>query len=275
MNPRRSLCLLILVLLPAGRAGAISTTFTLDPNHSWLQLSAGLCTCDDFLTFEAQSLGSLITRYEGTMTVDLEPGTITFQEAQAQARNSGLHNPAGGGLPGFGTGNYGATLRQNIVNVLDLALRSITFDLESPALPLNGNNFLTPSIIATIDQGVMDYRETNFTIFPVGHGQIDLAGESANNVAGNSGTLLNGELAKLLRVPMLITIQVPLAADTEAEGPADEALFTAESQSGSSYLNLTFEGQLQGAFVVPEPGTGLPAVMIAGLLLGRRRRRSR
>jgi hypothetical protein len=185
--------------------------------------------------------------------------------------NSGLHNPAQGGLPGLGLGNYGAKLRQNLLTVFDMALRAVSFDLQSPSLPLNGNSFVTPSIIATIDQGLLDFRETNFAIFPVGHGQIDLAGQGANNVSGNSGTLLDGELVKLLRVPVLITIQFPMSLADAAESAADESLFTADPQSDGPYLNLTFQGQLQGTFRVPEPGMGLLGLMTGGYLLRRKR----
>ncbi len=265
----------VMLLAGTGYVRAATATFTLDPDESWLQLSASICTCDETMTFEPQNLGSLFAHYEGTIQVDLGDDTITFKEAQADALLNGLHNPGLSGGPGFATGNYGGRVRERLATVFEMALRSLSLNLSSDAIALNGNHFVTPGIEVGVREGVADYREHNLAIFPIGFGRLDLKDLTAPNIDGNSGTLLQGDHVALLRVPMLFGMQVTFpdsnAGDTAAAG---EPLFTGQGEPLlTRHMTLTFEGRLQGTYRVPEPATAL--LLLIGIATIPRRRRRR
>lgn len=218
----------------AGISRGALVTYTIDPARSSLTMAAAYSTFD----ITAQTAGSLIDSYNGSITGDLVGGTLTFSGGSTIIA---LLNPVAGAgfapLPGTGgIDNYGGEIQAIGAT---LSFRSINFDLLSGDV-VSGTPSTAP---LEFTSGHADYFAP--PLVPP-NGTVDFIGETAANTSALNATLLSDGSVETLTIPVTVFY------------PGD--------------LSATFTGQIVAVRNIPEPTSLMLAAM--GLAVGLRRRRA-
>lgn len=175
----------------------------------------------------AQAAGSLTTSYSGTVTVDVNPGSVRFISAVLTAANNGTWQP--GGTAGCYAGNVVTPL-----GTVQGAARALVGSVTSGTLAVGGGGtFSSTGLTFSATSGRIDY---NAPI--VGSGTTSLTGNSVPNQAASSSTyVVSGGVA---------TITIPVSISQ------DFALISA----GDTHLVIT------GQVVATAPVSGGSPVMV-------------
>lgn len=181
-------------LLQPVLAGPVA--FTVDSSQSFIFMAppSGLAG----FAATPQGPGALVTSYSGSLNVDLSGTTIQFPGGSAMvAQTNGVWQPAVGGTSGSAPADYGPQASVVITPFPPTtaygALRNISFDVTSPALPLTGTNFNGTNLVFSFASvnAAMDYNST------LKAGSLALGGYATNAVAGGTTLSTNGGLRTL------------------------------------------------------------------------------
>lgn len=237
-----------------GTAWGTTTVFTIDPANSEVALSGAVNLGIGSLPIQEQALGSLITQYSGTITTDLGAGLITIQSANAVAEISGDWLPDSSSANVAAPANYGGRIDAGAFGSVNFAVRNLTANLSSGALPIVGDSFAANTLDAEVMTGVVDYQGTLLAT-PVAD-EVILDGASATNDGANGSLTIDGG-NYVLTIPMDVSL-----------------LFTdiLNDPSGTDDLSIRLLGTLTATAPVPEPGGVLLFAAGAGWLVRRRRR---
>lgn len=216
----------------SGISGAASVIYSVDPSRSSLSMTSAY----DKNVITGQTAGSMIDSYNGTISGELDSGTLTF--SVGSAINAQLNPVAGAGfLPFPGSGgvdNYGGEI--GAIGAT-LAFRSIVFDISGNVV--NG----TPSTASfKFTSGHADYLAPPLNP-PAG--TSNFLGKTIANSSAMNATILNDGFVETLTIPV-------------------EVIYTGN-------LSATFTGQIVAVRSIPEPTSLLLAAF--GLAVGFRRRR--
>lgn len=214
-------------LFPNG-AQAAPAIFALDATQSRLTLSGSVAG----YTLLAQSPGSMVTAYGGSINADVTGSAIQLTGSSALvALNSGSWTPAAGGVPGNVPACYGVLANGTPYGTIYGALRNLILDATSAPLPLTGGNFDSSKVILSVvtsSNPVFDY----FGSF-AGNGSKPLAGDSTNTIFSGASLTTTGGVQKLT-IPINATFY-----------------FNLYSSPGDSPLN--FAGQIVATRVIVPP----------------------
>jgi hypothetical protein len=162
---------------------ATADDFIINTNLSSLTVSGSVMGS----AFTPQGTGSLTTKYRGTIQATQTASTIQFTGSSSiTALTNGSWAPLPGGTNGTAPANYGgsASLVGGLVTV-KAALRSMLFDVTSPAIPVTGGHFPPGSLtlvlpLAPTGTSTLDYRESGLA---TDFGSTLMTGNATNNVA--------------------------------------------------------------------------------------------
>ena len=186
--------------------------FTIDRNLSSLTISGSVLGA----AFTPQGAGSLTTKYGGTIKATQTGGTIQFTGASLiTALTNGNWQPLAGGANGNAPANYGASATPLGFTSVKAAMRSMLFDVTSPAVTVTGSQFDPSSltfILPVTATSALDYRDTTGFI-PAGSKL--LSGNATNNVATLASLTTAGNVQTLsLQVNATFYFTVASANDT-------------------------------------------------------------
>jgi len=238
-----------LTTILAQYASAVPIVFTIDPSLSSITLTGTFSG----IPLMEQGMGSTVTSYSGTITVDLDdplaPGTIEPLSSSAVAAVSGMWLPESGGGPSAGDpgtaedANYGLFLDAGALGVAFAAARDIVFDISGPVEAVAAGSFASSQTFTT-SSGIFDVNAP--AVFG-GPSSDDLTGDSRLNGAAASSYSVSGTTA---------TLTIPV--DMEDMGD----------------LSVFFDGVIVATATVPEPsGMMLGLTLAVGALTFSRRRR--
>jgi hypothetical protein len=162
-----------------------------------------------------QGAGSLVTNTYGTIVtfVDEVNGTLDFAATgnDLTAENSGTWQPGLGGGGGSAPANYGAQ-----VSILGstgyVAIRNLTAGADTGGSSLNlyqrpdGSYGFNSGQTLLIESGAADYSHPF-----IGHGSVDLSGNTAQNQADDGTFYDNGDGTYAIVVPVNVTVSGTIA----------------------------------------------------------------
>lgn len=241
------LCSAVVLLLAVGAITGRADTFTLDPTQSTLTISGSNAIAG---TIIPQGANSLTTSYSGTINATVAANSITFNSAAAMAAINGNWQPA----PGMGAGttapaDYGIAFTNSAEFSAYGAVRGLTLDLTSGAIPLTAGAFDASNIFISASSGTTDYTSI------LGNGSVDLTTLSAKQNTATAGTLTMSGNVETLTIPINITETLSIASTNDT--------------------TVTFTGDLVATETIPEPSTGallLVACAAAAVCVSRRHR---
>ncbi|MFO0946520.1 MAG: PKD domain-containing protein [Planctomycetota bacterium] len=202
---------------------------TIDPNATLLSLAGYLIAVDSGAEFPItqQKSNSLRTRYDGSIVVVLNKGTIYFpggSTIDARQQTSGNFQP--NTLPA----DYGGkiVLIPNALQI-DAAARNVIGDARSAVLALDANGHFTANgVTMLLTSGSLDYAITGNS-----PSSYLLSGFSSDNQATGTGTLTV--------LPGQLKIDIPVVQNLSSEVP------------GISFVvDMTISGQITATKDVPE-----------------------
>ena len=226
-RPRCGKMCSVVVLLIVSFAGTIrADVFTLDPNASTLTISGSNAIAG---TIVPHGPGSLTTSYSGTIDATLGGNSITFNMADAMAAITGSWQPA----PGMGAGttapaDYGIAFTTSSTTNAYAAVRNLTLDLTSGAIPVTGTAF-DASQISISSSGTTDYTSI------LGNGSVDLTTLGAKQNTATAGMLTMSGNIETLTIPVNITEMLSIVSPNDT--------------------TVTFTGTLVATETIPEPST--------------------
>jgi hypothetical protein len=133
--------ILFLSMVAALGGSGRAATFTIDPAESTVALSGTISTAVGIITFTEQGPGSLGTRLEGTLQIEVGGGEVTLSGGTIDARTNGVWRPAPGGGDGSAMADFGAQGTSPLLGTVLGALRNINLVASSPSQPLQGSQF--------------------------------------------------------------------------------------------------------------------------------------
>src|SRR5688572_19099206 len=212
-------------MLVASPAAAVIVDYTITQASSSLTAGGSLAGS----TASAQSTGSNVTSYTGTIRAERIGNTIQFLDGSSiNADNKGNFQPASGGTPGSAAAKYGLQSSTQF-GTARAAVRDLRFDLASSPLTIGAGNVIPNNWTTNVDDGVIDFNTG------LQFGDVDLFGRSSSNTSGNPSSVVAGAGGQeTLRLQF--NIDFPYSALT----------------SNDSNLNLV--GTIIAVGVVPEPG---------------------
>jgi hypothetical protein len=240
-----------ILALPAATFAA-PVTYNVDSTQSSLTASGTFTFGSNTSAIAAQSPGSLVTSYSGTINADLDFGlnSVQFTGGTLTAANSGSY------LPGGTPGNYGTVTTQFVNPILftiDGAVRNFSFSPTSGVIT-GPASFNANQLLGTILSGELDYITSPFG--PAGSPNI------TGSLVFTSGTatIVDGVGVETLTVPIHTTLTID---------PLNPLVTSPNS------LSMQLDGQIVATRdlpIVPEPATLGVLGIGAGMLLLKRRR---
>jgi hypothetical protein len=183
-------CLLsVLFCLSISSVLAAPAVFTIDPAQTDITLGGTIAG----VPVLEQGTGSLKTKFQGTINVEIAATTIHFTGASViDAITNGVWQPGSAGAVGSAPADFAGSVSAPIGSVVG-AFRNIIVDVTSASLPLAaGGTFDAAQLIfgfPTNSTSVVDFRATpSIPFIPVQTGQRALTGAAANKVT-STGTL--------------------------------------------------------------------------------------
>ena len=177
-------CLLLVLFSLCGTlvsSHAAPVVFTIDSSQSQIKL-AGIVAGQ---TVVEQGPGSLISRYTGTINVEITGSTIQFTGGSViDALTNGVWQPNVGGGSGSAPADFSGRASAGFITIRG-AFRNIVLDVTSALLPLTSGTFNAAALtfaFPTNSTAAMDYDAT------LTKGSEQLTGISTNKVT-NAGTL--------------------------------------------------------------------------------------
>ncbi len=228
-------------------AAAFGDTFVIDSSLSTITITGNVL---GVIPIVAQTIGSNIGHFDGTINADVSGGNITFNSALANGLlQPGPQMPGIGGVAGSAPANVGLSIGPGLGTV---AIRNELISVSSGPTPLvGGTTFDLTALTLTIVTGTLDYNVPSFSQV----GTSDLSDTTGMPTSG-TGTLVGD----VLTIPVSVSFTFEISP-----GPPPQM----------ATVNLL--GQLVATRVVPEPGTialfGLGTVAI--VTMGYRRRRKK
>jgi hypothetical protein len=232
----------ILCVAIQGWVLAAPAVFTIDSERTEATLSgvaAGLPVVE-------QGPGSLTTRFEGHLLVELGEGSIHFPGGSViDATVNGDWSPRPLGESGTAPADFGAAASSGFLSGT-AALRDVILDLESESpLELAGEEFDADGLLFVFPEGsptAFDYRITAFIVTQADRDY--LAGYATNQIAALGSLRMEGTV-QTLTIPIEATIAFGLLSEEEPDS------------------TLTIEGQLVATRQVnEEPGLRLRTIRI-------------
>lgn len=204
----------LLCVWVAGWMQAAPVLFTIDPERTEATLSgmaAGLPMVE-------QGPGSLTTRFQGGLWVELGEGSIRFPGGSAiDAMVNGDWSPKPSGESGTAPADFGAAASSGFLSGT-AALREVILDLESEApLELTGEEFDAAGLLFVFPEGsptAFDYRIT--ALFVTQAGRQSLSGNATNQIA-TVGSLRTDGGEQTLTIPVSATIAFGLLSEEEPD----------------------------------------------------------
>lgn len=251
------------LLLTAGSTVAVEKVFTIDPERSSITVSGTIIGAQA----QEQAPGSLSTKLEGSLVVDLETTTIQFVAGSLiDAQTNGVWRPAAEGAPGSDWADFGAEGSIGFASG-EAAARDIQLDVESGVIPLTGGSFDAASLVVffPVDApSVLDYRAVIFVVPQAG--SLDLQGYATNDVA-TAATLVSEAGVETLTIPVDARYSFTLLTEDDTElnvvgqvvatAGAQEDLVVTGSLSGSGdELTLSWPGEEGDVFFVESLAEG-------------------
>jgi hypothetical protein len=167
-----------LFTLMLGVSPVAADVFTIDPNQSSLSITGSVAGT----SFAQQGPGSLTTKYGGTIQATQTAGTIQFTGSSLiTAQTNGSWQPLIGGDAGSAPANYGATELYGGFITVYAAVRSLLFDVTSPAIAVTSGQFNPSSLTFLFPATATSTLDYNAGF--VGSGSKLASGNATNNVA--------------------------------------------------------------------------------------------
>ncbi|HEV8605643.1 MAG TPA: hypothetical protein VGQ99_09770, partial [Tepidisphaeraceae bacterium] len=194
--PRNLFPFAISILLFTLPTLASPVTYTIDPTQSSL-LAFGLLS-DNIPTY--QTLGSNLTSYSGSISVDLTTGSIQFIPGSIidAAPQPTKMEPDIGGEDGRATADYGL-VAPNMFSETVAAFRDLIFDLESDPIPLAANGNFDGDYGADFSSGSVDWN-AGFSF-----SSRDFSGRFSFNQSSNTPSLISSGNIETLTLPLRIS----------------------------------------------------------------------
>jgi hypothetical protein len=231
-------------------AAPVPVTYTVVTNQSSLTASGVFTDGLGPHTILAQSAGSLVTTYAGTVTAnrDFSADTVEFTGGTVSANNSGSYQPP---FAAPAPGNYGTLIDYAPTPSVTLgAVRNFAFSPSSGTIT-GASSFNASLLSALITSGQLDF-ESLFSGVPI-PGTLGSTGISGNFVlTTGTATITQSPGLETLTIPIHTTLTVTI------DNPND--------------LVMQLDGVLVATTAVPEPASlALLSATVVPLLLRRRR----
>jgi hypothetical protein len=241
------------------RTTAAPVIFTIDNSQSGVGVS-GLI---DSAAMTQQPSGSTLilpTSYSGSIKADLSGSTIQFTGGSAiNAQNNGNWEPDANSRPNTAPANYGVeasalNFPHGFITVYG-ALRSISLEVASAALPISGGSFNGTNLVFSFasTDAVLDYYSSSFS------GALALNGYATNTVAAGATLSTNGSVITLT-IPINTTFvynlfstgdthlqlmgQLVATSSTALAGPIIQSLSVTNQSVVIAAENATLESEL-------------------------------
>lgn len=184
------------------RALLSTTVFHLDPSHSSVSVSGNWSG----IALQEQAPGSLTTMYEGDVTADVTPSSITFNgPATITADDNGSWQP--GGSPG----NYGGTFDGGFLGQIVAAVRGLSLKLASGMIPIAADGtFPSAGETFTVTSGHVDYDG-------LAMGTANFNGQSSDNPSQPTSQYMvnNGVATLMIPIDATLTFTAVTPDDTQ------------------------------------------------------------
>ena len=229
------------MLASASPADAAAVSYDIDPAQSKLTLTGSILLA----TLVPQFSGSNVLVFDGTLNADVGGGQISFPGLSNIDANllAAPVAPGIGGAGGSASGDAGVYPGSSANG--SAAIRDFVLDLTSGAIPVDGDG--------QFDAGA--------AIFAIISGNVDFAGllgTGTTNITGNTVTTdPNMGTLSLEGITETLTLPAHLQFSVDVNG---------------SPAAVTLSGTIVGTRQIPEPSTGVLAVVAFGLMWVLRRR---
>jgi hypothetical protein len=185
---------------------AAAAVFDIDPDRSTITVSGNLAG------FEVgeQAPGSLTSKLEGKVTVEVGADTIRFLEGELiRVQDNGTWEPLAGGEPGSAPGAFGGKAGNFLASAV-AAGRDMELSLVSEVLDLTGSEFPADGLVFSFPTGgkaAFDYRVTGLLLSDAGRLQLEGYG---TNVASVPATLTTEGTTQTITIPLDTTYRFAL-----------------------------------------------------------------
>lgn len=201
-NRKRSASSIARVEMLERRALLSTTVFHLDPSRSAVSVSGNWSG----IALQEQAPGSLTTMYQGDITADVTPASITFNgPATITAENNGSWQP--GGSPG----NYGGTFDGGFLGQIVAAVRGLSLSLSSGMIPIAADGtFSSAGETFTVTSGTVDYDG-------LAMGTASFKGQSSDNPSQPASQYMvnNGVATVMIPIDATLTFTAVTPDDTQ------------------------------------------------------------
>lgn len=184
------------------RALLSTTVFHLDPSRSSVSVSGNWSG----IALQEQASGSLTTMYEGDVTADVTPSSITFNGPSTITADDN-----GSWQPGSTPGNYGGTFDGGLFGQIVAAVRGLSLKLSSGMIPIaNDGTFSSAGETFTVASGTVDYDG-------LATGTADFNGQSSDNPSQPTSQYMvnNGVATLMIPIDATLTFTATSPDDTQ------------------------------------------------------------
>jgi hypothetical protein len=176
-----------------------ATLFTIDPNQTLITLSGSALGT----TMTEQGPGSLVTKFSGTVNVEMTATGIRFPGGSlVDGSTNGVWEPLANGAAGSAPADFGGKVSSFVMNG-KAAIRNVLLDLTSPEIAITGDQFNASGLVfafLTNSAGSLDYTVSSLLGGQTGSRVLD--GLATNNVVttGTISNAANGSVTLILPI---------------------------------------------------------------------------